>query len=176
MRDLLLDLIKFMTNTEKIKPSNSKIRYAKPNHIDAIFEIEKKCFPSAIRYSKQELVYLIFQSNSICLIETLCDVVRAFLIVNFRAGSLTGRIVTIDVDPVFQNRGIGLRLLEKAESDMRQRGMLWSQLEVSEKNNVAIALYTKAGYRFKEKIENYYKSKQQDTCDAIRMIKPLSQN
>ena len=165
-----------MTNSEKITPSNFKIRYAKPNHIDAIFEIEKKCFPSLIRYSKQELVYLILQSNSICLIETIGEVVRAFLIVNLRAGSLIGRIVTIDVDPSFQNHGIGSKLLEKAESDMRQRGMRWSQLEVAETNNVAIALYTKAGYRFKEMIENYYKSKQHGTCNAIRMIKSLSQN
>ena len=163
-----------MTNNEKMKHSNSEeILYAKPNHIDAIFEIEKKCFPGRIGYSKQELAYLLLLSNSICLIEVRGEVIRAFLMVNFRAGSLIGRIVTIDVDPVFQNQGIGLRLLEKAESDMRRRGMRWSQLEVSETNKIAIALYTKAGYLIKEKIEGYYKSKQHGSYDAIRMIKAL---
>lgn len=165
-----------MTNSKKNTPSNPKIHYAKPNHIDAIFEIEKKCFPNSIRYSKQELVYLILQSNSTCLIETRDEIIRAFLIINYRAKSLIGRIVTIDVDPVFQNQDIGSKLLEKAESDMKQRGMHWSQLEVSKTNKIAIALYTKAGYMFKETIENYYRSKQLGTCDAIRMIKSLSQN
>lgn len=166
-----------MTNTEKMKPSNyEEIRYAKPNDIDAIFEIEKKCFPSRIGYSKHELAYLILHAKSVCLLETRGEIVRGFLITNYRAGSLLGRIVTIDVDPVFQNQGIGLRLLKKAEADMKLRGMRWSQLEVSETNKAAIALYAKAGYVFKEKIEGYYKSKQHGSCDAIRMIKAFSQN
>lgn len=43
-----------------MKSSNSKeILYAKPQHIDAIFEIEKKYFPGDIGYSKFELAYLI---------------------------------------------------------------------------------------------------------------------
>jgi ribosomal protein S18 acetylase RimI-like enzyme len=162
-----------MTINKKIKPSKSKILYAKPNHIDSLFAIEKKCFPGEIGYSKEELTYLILNAKSICLIETLDEVIRAFLIINFRLKSLVGRIVTIDVDPVFQNQGIGLRLLEKAEADMRQIGMHWSQLEVSETNKAAITLYAKAGYVFKEKIEGYYKSKQHSNCDAIRMIKIL---
>ena len=163
-----------MTNNEKIKPSNSKkICYAKPNHIDTIFEIEKKCFPGIIGYSKNQLSYLISRTNSICLIEKIGKIVRAFLIINYRKNCLLGRIVTIDVDPAFQNQGIGLRLLESGEADMKQRGMRWSQLEVSETNKSAIALYQKTGYIFKEKIEDYYESMQQGTCDALRMIKPL---
>jgi ribosomal protein S18 acetylase RimI-like enzyme len=154
-----------------MKSSNSKIRYAKPNHIDAIFEIEKKCFPDVIGYSKHELTYLILRPKNICLIETQDEVIRAFLIINYRNASLIGRIITIDVEPTFQKQGIGLRLLETAETDMRKRGIRWSQLEVSEANKAAIALYTKAGYSFKEKIEKYYNLKQHGSFDVIRLIK-----
>lgn len=163
-----------MTSNEKMKhPNSEEILYAKPIQIDTLFEIEKKCFPSRICYSKQEITYLLSQPNNICLIEARGGVVRAFLIANFRAENLIGRIVTIDVDPIFQNQGIGLKLLKKAESEMRQRGIFWSQLEVSETNKVAIALYYKAGYFLKEKIEDYYNSKQHGSYDAIRMIKLL---
>lgn len=163
-----------MTNSEKTKPSNSKeIQYAKPDHIDAIYQIEKNCFPKNICYSKYQLAYLILNAKNTCLIETQEEVVRAFLIITYSAGSLRGRIVTIDVDPAFQNQGIGLRLLEKAEADMRKKGIRWSLLEVSEANKAAITLYKKAGYIFKEKIESYYKSKQHGSCDAIRMVKVL---
>ena len=103
-----------------MKSSNSKIRYAKPNHIDAIFEIEKKCFPDMIGYSKHELTYLILHPKNICLIETQDEVIRAFLIINYRNASLIGRIVTIDVEPSFQKQGMGLRLLKTAETDMRK--------------------------------------------------------
>ena len=54
---------------------------------------------------------------------------------------------------------------------MKQRGMHCSQLEVSENNKAAITLYQKAGYVFKEKIEDYYESNQQTPNNAIRMIK-----
>ena len=163
-----------MTNNEKIKPVIlKKICYAKLNHIDTIFEIEKKCFPGTNGYSKNQLLYLISHTNSICLIEKIGKIVRAFLIINYKKNCLLGRIITIDVDPLFQNQGIGLRLLERGEATMKQRGMRWSQLEVSETNKFAIALYKKTGYIFKEKIENYYESMQQGTGDAIRMIKSL---
>jgi len=84
---------------------------------------------------------------------------------------LLGRVITIDVDPAFQNQGIGLELLKSGEAHMKQHGMHWSQLEVSENNKSAITLYQKAGYVFKEKIEDYYESNQQTSNDAIRMIK-----
>ena len=157
--------------------SNSEeISYAKPSHIDAIFKIEKKCFPDSIGYSKHELAYLIFYEKSICIIETKGEVVRGFLIVNYSTRRWFAKIITVDVDPTFQNQGIGLKLMKRAEYEMKQRGMRWMELEVSENNKAAIALYNKAGYKFKEKIKGYYKIRQHDSCDGIRMIKDLSQN
>ena len=95
------------------------------------------------------------------------------MIINYKKNSLLGRVVTIDVDPTFRNQGIGLKLLKSGEAHMKQSGMHWSQLEVSDNNKAAITLYQKAGYVFKEKIEDYYESNQQTPNDAIRMIKTL---
>ena len=149
------------------------ISIAKADEIDAIVEIEKKCFPGKVAYSKRQLEYLIFNVNSDCLVEKENGILRAFLIVTYRQRSLTCNIETIDVDPAFKNRGIGLKLLKAAETDMKRRGMRWSQLEVSEGNEAALKLYKNAGYRFKERLEGYYEFEHNGTRNAIRMVKEL---
>ncbi len=151
----------------------SGIQVADANEIDAIFEIEKKCFPEKVAYSKRLLKYLILNVNSDCLVEKQNGKIRAFLIVTYRKGSLTCNIETIDVDPAFKNRGIGLKLMEAAEIEAKRRGMRWSQLEVSEGNEAALKLYKKAGYTYKERIEGYYKFEHNGSRNAIRMIKAL---
>ena len=152
---------------------DSGISLATAEHIQAIFEIEQRCFPGATSYSKQQLRHLTLHANSTCLVESKDGVIRAFVIITYRMGSVTGHIETIDVDPTFQNQGIGLKLLRAAETDMKQRGMRWSQLEVSEGNNAALELYKKAGYKFKEKIEGYYQYEHNGSHNAIRMVKAL---
>ena len=149
------------------------IQYANINEVDDIFKIEQKCFPGKISYSKRLLKYLILKANNTCLVEKQENVIRGFIIVAYRQGSLICNIETIDVDPAFKNKGIGLKLLKASEIEMVQRGMSWSQLEVSEGNEAALAVYEKAGYKFKEKLEGYYKFEHNGTCNAIRMVKSL---
>ena len=151
----------------------SGIQLADANEIDAIFEIEQKCFPEKVAYSKRLLEYLILNANSDCLVEKQNGIIRAFLIITYRQGSLTCNIETIDVDPAFKNKGIGLKLMEAAEIEAKRRGMCWSQLEVSEGNKAALNLYKKAGYTFKERVEGYYKFEHNGSRNAIRMIKAL---
>lgn len=149
------------------------IREATASDIDAISGIEEKCFPGPIAYSKRQLAYLIFRAKSTCLLESQGEVTRGFVIVTYRQGSSTGHIETINVDPSFKKQGIGLKLLTAAEADMKQRGMKRSQLEVSGGNKPALALYKKAGYAFKKRIERYYKYDHHGTRDAVRMVKVL---
>ena len=154
----------------------SGIYIADAFEIDAIVEIEKKCFPGKVAYSKRQLERLISNANSDCLVEKENGVIRAFLIVTYRRRSLTCNIETIDVDPAFKNRGIGLKLLKAAEKDMKRRGMCWSQLEVSEGNEAALKLYKNAGYAFKGRLDGYYEFKHYGTRNAIRMVKELQLN
>jgi ribosomal protein S18 acetylase RimI-like enzyme len=151
----------------------SGIYIASANEIDTIVEIEQKCFPGKVGYSKRQLEHLILNANSDCIVEKQDGVIRAFLIITYNQRSLTCNIETIDVDPAFKNRGIGLKLLKAAEKDMKRRGMRWSQLEVSEGNEAALKVYKKAGYTFKERLEGYYKFEHNGTRNAIRMIKTL---
>lgn len=152
---------------------HSIIRPATDNDLDAISEIEQKCFPGPIAYSKRQLAYLILRANSASFVESCGDVIRGFVIVTFRRRSLTGHIETIDVNPAYAKLGIGLRLLTSAEEDMRKRGKRWSLLEVSEGNKVALKLYKKAGYTLKERVKRYYRYEHRGTRDALRMVKAL---
>ena len=160
-----------MSNVETKYPPG--IRQANAGDIDAISEIEQRCFTGPIAYSKRQLAYLALDASSTCLLESHDNTIRGFIIVGYRKGSLTGRIETIDVDPRFQSKGVGIKLLNAAEDDMKRRGMKTAQLEVSERNERALELYRKAGYMFKEKLEGYYHYDHNKTRNAIRMVKSL---
>jgi [ribosomal protein S18]-alanine N-acetyltransferase len=149
------------------------IRPASGNDIDAIFEIEQRCFSEPIAYSKRQLAYLILRAKSASFVECCGGVIRGFVVVVYHQRSLIGHIETIDVDPTYTKLGIGLRLLTFAEEDMQKRGKRWSQLEVSEGNAAAFKLYKKAGYTLKERVKGYYKYDHQGTHDALRMVKAL---
>ncbi len=149
------------------------MRLANVKDIDAIAEIEKHCFPGLTAYSKRRLAYLVLKAHSSTLVETHDDVLCGFIIVLYMEGSYIGRIETIDVDPHYRKKGIALRLLAAAEKEMKQQGMKFSQLEVSEGNKNAIRLYQKAGYTFKKRLVNFYQIEHNGTFDAVQMIKNL---
>jgi len=151
----------------------SIIRPASRSDLDAILEIEKKCFSGPIAYSKRQLTYLVLYAKSSTFVEQCQEPIRGFIIVTYHERSLTSHVETIDVDPAYSKIGIGLRLLTFAEDDMRKHGKKCSQLEVSEGNKAALRLYKKAGYIVKEQVKQYYKYVHQGTRDAVRMVKAL---
>jgi ribosomal-protein-alanine N-acetyltransferase len=152
---------------------HSIIRPATASDLDAISEIEQKCFPGSNAYSKRQLAYLILHANSAAFVESREGVIRGFVIATYRQRSLIGHVETINVDPAYAKLGVGLRLLTFAEEDMRKRGKRLAQLEVSEGNKAAMKLYKKAGFTLKEPIKGYYKYEHQGTRDALRMVKVL---
>jgi ribosomal protein S18 acetylase RimI-like enzyme len=156
-----------------METNRASIRKANVGDLEAILEIEKKCFPGSIAYSKGQLSYLLLQANSVTFVEVCRNIIRGFVIVAYREGSSIGHIETIDVDPAYAKLGIGLKLLTYAEDDMRKNGKKWSLLEVSEGNKVALRLYRKAGYAVKDRIKKYYRYEHAGTRDALRMIKAL---
>jgi ribosomal protein S18 acetylase RimI-like enzyme len=149
------------------------IRNAEPDDIEAITAIENRCFTKDTAYPKNQLTYLIYKANSTCLVETSAGAIRGFIVALYRKGTRGGYLETLDVDPTFQGQGIGLRLLCAAEEEMKRRRLVFSQLEVSEGNKTAIALYQKAGYKLKKRLAGYYRFEHHGTRDAVRMIKAL---
>lgn len=150
-----------------------QIRKAEPSDIETIAEIERRCFAGATAYPKSQLAYLICKASSTSLVETCGVVIRGFIVALYRKGTRIGYLETLDVDPAFQGLGIGFRLLAAVEEEIKRRGLKFSQLEVSEGNRGAIALYQRAGYKPKKRLVGYYHFKHHDTYDAVRMVKEL---
>ena len=152
---------------------SANIRKVKPEDIRCISLMEQKCFSGSTAYSRRQIRYLALKANSTCLVETQGNIVRGFIIVLYRRGSKAAGIETIDVDPAFQKKGIGLRLLSAAEHDMKNHCVTRSRLEVSEGNKAAVGLYKKMGYIFQKRLPNYYKYEHNGTRNAIRLFKIL---
>lgn len=58
-----------------------------------------------------------------------------------------GTVIQFDVVPEHRNRGIGTRLLARAEQLIRDRGLRRATLAVEEDNAAALRLYRRLGYR-----------------------------
>ena len=155
-----------------MQPSVS-IRKASPNDFERIIDLENTCFTSELVYTRRQLLHLLTKANSAVLVEITNKIVRGFIIILYRKGTRVAGIETINVDPSFRKQGVGLRLLNAAEEDIRKKGMHKIRLEVSTTNHAAIMLYENAGFEKIALLKNYYLYDHDDSRDAIRMIKEL---
>lgn len=60
------------------------------------------------------------------------------------------------VRPEHRNRGLGSRLLQYAEADLRERGFAWVALNVAEDNPAALRLYQRHGYSELHRVSGYW--------------------
>ena len=78
-------------------------------------------------------------------------------------------IITLDVDPDCRRRGIGSALMEKAESEVRERGVGRIYLHLYTPHYAARCLYEQRGYRPVGVLPGYYGNE----IDALLMVKQL---
>jgi ribosomal protein S18 acetylase RimI-like enzyme len=154
-------------------PHTTRIRTATPDDFERIVELENLCFPREHAYSRRQLRYLLTKANSSVLVETTDALVRGFLIILYRRGTIVAGIETINVDPVFRKKGIGRRLLSAAEELLRKKGIQKIRLEVAITNQAAIQLYENAGFQNSMVLKKYYHYDHEGCRDAYRMIKEL---
>ncbi|MEM2102487.1 MAG: GNAT family N-acetyltransferase, partial [Candidatus Bathyarchaeia archaeon] len=67
-----------------------------------------------------------------------------------------GRIFTIDVAPTHRRKGIGIKLLKRAEKEFVDLGVKVCYLEVRADNVAAKQLYKKVGYKEISVLKDYY--------------------
>ena len=149
------------------------IRRISTKDLGGIIELERKCFNKYTAYSPRQLKYLITTANSNCLVETINEKIRGFIIVLYSNGKRVAGIETLNVDPIYRRNGIGKKLLYAAEEDMYSRFIKKIRLEVSVGNISAINLYERLGFKKIALLKDYYNYKQYQTYDAFRMVKEL---
>ena len=82
-----------------------------------------------------------------------------------------GEILTLAVDPAWQRRGIGSRLLASATNGMVMQGVNRVFLEVAEDNHAAITLYESLKFEGTGRRPNYYLTEDGRRVDALMMVR-----
>lgn len=146
------------------------IRVAEPDDLDALVELESRCFRGD-RMSRRSFANALRSPRaSILTLPGYAGLELAGAVVLlFRSDSPAARLYSIAVAPEMRGRGLGGRLLAAAEAAARQRGATVIRLEVGVRNKTALALYQKSGYGIVGRIACYY----EDGSDAWRLEKPL---
>lgn len=147
------------------------VRRASLLDLEDLYLIEVECFHNDA-FPKSYIKQFIEEPCFITLVALVDNKVAGFItgsIEVFR-GKLSGHIYSVDVKPEYRGMGVGSRLLETIEDELRNSGAEICYLEVYINNTAAINLYLKHNYRFLEHLKNYYGIKR----DGIRMMKKLS--
>lgn len=149
------------------------VRKYQPEDFPRLLEIDQTCFVEGIAYTKEEMRYFLGMPTAISLVGVDDEMVLGFIIADRfrprRASRSTGKIITIDVAPEAQHRGLGTLLMSTAEAELNQAGCDYVSLEVAVDNEPALRFYKKHGYSVSKVLPRYYL----DSIDGLLMGKKL---
>ncbi len=149
------------------QPSQPQIRRALPTDIDAIVEIEGSSF---IDPWEQGVFLEALTYYPTTYFVALCDgTIAGFLVgaLEDTGENIYGHICNLAVDPRFRHRGIGRRLVTRAERQFALELATGVQLEVRVGNSAAQKFYQKMRYNPVFAIDQYYANGE----DALVMMK-----
>jgi ribosomal-protein-alanine N-acetyltransferase len=135
---------------------------------DALFILDRACYPPGIAYSKSMLRWFLKQPGAICLVAEKAGEIKAFILVE--ADPPEGHIITLDVAAECRRCGLGTELTLAAENAMAACGVREVELETATDNQAGIAFWARHGYRTVHTIPRYYL----DRVDAFCMSKVLA--
>jgi ribosomal-protein-alanine acetyltransferase len=149
-----------------------KIESASIQHLDQLYEIEKKCFDKEA-FSKQQIALLLTDYDTISLVAKNNDEIVGFIIAvpYLEREAVVGHILTINVAVASRRQNVGTKLLNEMERIFKEKDMKVSQLEVREDNQAALGLYQKLGYKIIGRLRNYY-----GNADGLYLRKDLTES
>lgn len=154
-----------ISKTKVFKPL---IRKAGFDDLDVIHSLDQRLFPPGIRFDIEMFYFHLVDSASTILIAEEKDFIGGFVIFE-RLSPKVGIIVTIDVTPELQGRGIGAKLVGAVSKLAERSGLRWIILQVSTENLVARRFYEKQGYVVTRLLKGYYQGRE----DAWEMKRKL---
>ncbi len=150
-----------------------KIRPYQPRDFDRLVEIDHTCFAEGIAYPAEEMRYFLGMASAITLVAHKNRTIEGFIIADHfqarRGSRAMGRIITIDVMPGAQGKGLGSMLMKAAEDELRNAGCDYVSLEVAVDNERALRFYKKHGYAVLKVLPHYYMGQ----IDGLLMGKKL---
>jgi [ribosomal protein S18]-alanine N-acetyltransferase len=163
------------------------IRDYRPADFDTLWDIDQRCFPPGISYSKLELRSFLARRNAVALVaefqqheiqpvdspaEPSEKRVAGFVIAH-SIRHRYGRILTLDILPEARRAGLGTKLMSACEERLQSLGCGAVYLETAVNNESALRLYRKLGYEVLDILPEYYAS---HSLDAFQMGKRLLEN
>lgn len=146
-----------------------RLRTYTPADFDVLYRLDQECYPTGIAYTRRMLRWFLAQPGAFCI---LAEVVAGPALAGFiiaDAQEDAGHIITLDVAVAQRRRGIGSRLVEEAERQLAEAGVVHVEIETATEDPVAVAFWLSRGYRSGGIIPKYYL----DRHDAYWMVKTL---
>lgn len=144
----------------------SNLVIEKPQNASELFEIDKKCF-SFDSWSEQVYEQEIMQNNKYYYVAKLDGKNIAF--VGFETNADDMNLQKIAVLEDYRNCGVATKLFEYSLQKKHELNKDKYFLEVDVKNDSAIKLYEKLGFKVLQKRDNYYKNG--DACFVMQYDK-----
>jgi ribosomal-protein-alanine N-acetyltransferase len=149
--------------------SNSLRPFASSD-FDALYTLDRDCYPRGIAYSKRELRWYLSQPGAVCFVAEADGKLSGFILAD--ADPPRGHIITIDVAEVHRRVGVGTVLLGAAEQVLADCGVHTVEIETAVDNQAGIHFWYVHKYQPVGRLPGYYLGR----IDAIRMEKALTQS
>jgi ribosomal protein S18 acetylase RimI-like enzyme len=150
-----------------------KLREYRPEDFASLLAIDQVCFVEGIAYSAREMRHFLAQPSVVKIIGEQAGDIKGFIIADRfrprRSEQCMGQIITIDVLPDARRSGLGSRLLDAAEGELKKNGCTYVSLETAVDNLAAMRFYKRHGYVGLKILPDYYL----DSIDALMMGKKL---
>ncbi len=146
--------------------SRFRIRLATAHDLDVLFRLEQVAFDSD-RFTRDQIDYLLTESRATTFIIEDRSTVAGAACVLWRKSHQGARLYNIAVDPAYQGKKLGQKLLGECELEAARRGCEKMTLEVREDNHKAIGFYEKSGYTVIRSMSDYYN----DGSTGLKMSK-----
>jgi len=132
-----------------------RIRRVGLNRLNDLIELEKSSFTTDISV-RRNLRNLLRSPSAVCMAAYGCGRLTGSMVLLFRSGTRSARVYSLAVSPEDRGRGIGRRLMVRAEKEARLRGCTKMRLEVRMDNVPAIRLYEQLGFVDTQVLPGYY--------------------
>lgn len=144
------------------------IRPGRLDDLDALVALEGAAFPGD-RMSRRSLRYMLTRAHASLLVDEEDGATRGYVLVLFNRATALARVYSIAVSDAARGKGVGKALLAAAEAAAADHDCVAVRSEVRIDNEASQGLFTAAGYRQFERVEDYY----EDHAAALRYERQL---
>ena len=152
----------------RAEDTSETIRDASVEDIDALLDIENRCFDTD-KLTRRSFHWMLTKGKSTMLVAEHGGAIIGYILVLYHQGTSLARLYSIAVLPEYRKSGIALRLATAAEAGAQERNCVYMRLEVRRDNASAIRFYERLGYKAIGIWPDYY----EDHMEALRYQKRI---